>query len=222
MNNKHKKEERTRKVTSNDLIRWLGIFAIMAGILYIVIQFIHPSDNITSVNTSKWVMVGCMTIAMSLFSLMGIIGIYSKQVEETGLLGLIGFLIFSLFWLVSMTFSFIEAFVLPLLTKDAPQFVEGIVGLFGGGASEVNIGIFTVLAPIAGVLYMLGGLLFGIATIRARVFPRLAGALLAFASLVTLAGAIIPHPFDRILAIPMGIALIWLGYFVWSDKKKNI
>lgn len=218
--NKHKKEENKWKVKGTDLIRWLGLFAIMAGILYIVIQFIHPSDNITSVNSSKWVMVACLTMAMSLFSLIGIIGIYTKQVEETGWLGLIGFVIFSLFWLVSMTFSFNEAFVLPLITNDAPKFVEGIVGLFGENKSEVNLGIFTVLAPIAGLLYMLGGLLLGIATFRARVLPRLAGVLLSFAAVVTLVAAIIPHPFDRILAVPMGLALIWLGYVVWSDTRE--
>jgi hypothetical protein len=222
MNNKYKKEEYKWKVTGTDLNRWLGLFAIMAGILYIVIQFIHPSDNITSVNSSKWIMVACLTIAMSLFSLIGIIGIYTKQVEETGWLGLIGFVIFSLFWLVSMTFSFNEAFVLPLLTNDAPKFVEGILGLFGTNKSGANLGIFTVLVPIAGVLYMLGGLLLGIATFRARVFPRLAGALLSFAAVVTLAAAIIPHPFDRILAVPMGLALIWLGYVVWSDTREAL
>lgn len=220
MNNKHKKEGSNRKVSGKGIIRWLGLFAIMAGILFIVIQFIHPSDHITSVNSRHWIIVACLTSIMSLFSLIGVIGIYTKQVEETGWLGLIGFIIFNLFWLVSMIFSFNEAFVLPLLTNNAPQFVEGILGLFGGNKSEVNLGIFTVLAPIAGVLYMLGGLLLGIATFRAGVLPRWAGALLSFAAVVTLAAAIIPHPFDRILAVPMGVALIWLGYVVWSDTKE--
>ncbi|MFC7686365.1 hypothetical protein [Ureibacillus sp. GCM10028918] len=216
-----KKVENNWNVTGKGLIRYLGLFAIMAGILYILIQFIHPADNITSVNSSKWVMVACLTMVMSLFSLMGIIGIYTKQVKETGWLGLIGFVIFSLFWLTSITFSFIEAFVLPLLTNDAPKFVEGILGLFGGFKSEVNLGIFTVLAPVAGVLYMFGGLLLGISIFRARVMPRSAGALLSFGAVVTLAAAIIPHPLDRILAVPMGLALIWLGYVVWSDTREG-
>lgn len=220
MNTKSKKEVTKGKVTRTELIRWLGLFAIMAGILYIVIQFIHPSDNITSVNTTKWVIVAGLTMVMSLFSLMGITGIYIKQVEESGWLGLIGYVTFGLFWFVSMTFSFIEAFVLPLITNDAPKFVEGLLGIFSGTKSEVNLGIFTGLAPVAGVLYMLGGLLLGIATFRAKVLPRMAGALLSLAAVGTLASAIIPHPFDRILAIPMGLAFIWLGYVVWSDTRE--
>lgn len=210
-----------RKVTTENLIRLAGLFAILAGILYIGIQIFHPEDNLSSVNTNLWVIVASLTIAMSIFSLIGILGIYITQAEETGWLGLAGFVTFSLFWLVSMSFSFTEAFVLPLLSNDAPKFVNGILGIFGGTKSEVELGIFPTLAPFAGGLYMLGGILLGIATLRAGVFPRMSGALLAFSAVVTLAAAIIPHPFDRILAIPMGIALIWLGSVLFSGHERS-
>ncbi|MFC3773236.1 hypothetical protein ACFOSW_31680 [Paenibacillus sp. GCM10012303] len=219
VNVEHNKEGSKSIITAHVLVRWSGFMAIIAGILYIVIQFIHPTDHISSVNTNSWVVIACLTIAMSLFNLIGIAGIYISQAKEAGWLGLVGFLLFNLFWLISIIFSFIEAFVLPLLTNDAAKFVEGMVGLFGGTVSEVNLGIFPLLAPIAGVLYTLGGLLLGIATLRARVLPRLSAILLAFAAVVTLAAAIIPHPLDRALAIPMGVALIWMGYVIWSRRK---
>ncbi|PRX69846.1 hypothetical protein B0G52_112206 [Cohnella sp. SGD-V74] len=138
--------------------------------------------------------------------------------DRSRLLGLAGFLAFSLFWLASIAFSFIEAFVLPLLTTEAPKFVKGFLGIFGGTDGEVDLGVLPALAPIAGVLYLLGGLLLGIATFRAGVLPRLGAALLAFGAAVTLAGGIIPHPLDRILAVPMGLAFIWLGYALWSTS----
>jgi hypothetical protein len=216
MNNSNEKK---RRITGKSVVRYAGLFAILAGILYIGIQFIHPEDHISSVSTSFWVIIACTTSIMSLFSLIGITGIYTRQVEEVGLLGFIGFILFSVFWIISMIFSFNEAFVLPLLTTEAPKFVEGIVGIFGGTTSTVNLGIFPILAPIAALLYSLGGLLFGIATLRAGIFPRIAGALLSFAAVVTFAAAVIPHPFDRILAIPMGVALIWLGYALWSERS---
>lgn len=208
-----------RKFTAEKLTRWAGLFAILAGIIYISIQFIHPEDNLSSINTNLWVIVASLTIAMSIFSLIGILGIYLRQVEETRWLGLIGFVTFSLFWLISMAFSFMEAFVLPLLTNNAPMFVEGIAGIFSGIKSEVDLGIFPILAPVAGILYIIGGLLLGIATFRAKVLPRMAGVLLSFSAVVTFAAAVIPHPFDRILAVPMGIALIWLGYALWSGRN---
>ncbi|MEH7238564.1 hypothetical protein [Bacillus sp. JJ1562] len=210
-----------RNITAENLIHWAGLFAILAGILYIGIQFFHPVENLSSINTNLWVIVASLTMVMSIFNLVGILGIYLKQVEETRLLGLIGFVTFSLFWLISITFSFIEAFVLPLLTNDASKFVAGILGIFGGTKSEVALGIFPTLAPIAGVLYMFGGLLLGIATFRAKILPPMAGILLSFSAVVTLAAAVIPHPFDRILAVPMGIALIWLGYALWSGRNRS-
>jgi len=216
-----KSMNKKRNVIRKSLFRCAGLFSILAGILYISIQFFHPADNLSSVSTSLWVIVAFLTIIMSIFQLIGILGIYIRQMEETKWLGLIGFLTFSLFWLISMTFSFIEAFVLPLLIEDAPMFVNGILGIFEGTKSDADLGIFPILAPFAGGLYMFGGLLFGIATFRARVFPRMAGILLAFSSVVTLAAAVIPHPFDRILAIPMGIAVIWLGYALLASQQEK-
>ena len=213
----HKKEIR---ITGKSVLQGTGIFAMLAGILYIGIQFFHPEDELSSVSTSIWAVIASTTSVMSLFSLIGVTGIYARQADEAGWLGLIGFLLFSLFWLISMIFSFNEAFVYPLLTAEAPRFVEGMTGIFGGAESTVNLGIFPVLAPIAAILYALGGLLFGIAIYRAGVFPRMAGALLSFAAVVTFGAVIIPHPFDRILVIPMGLALIWLGYILWSEHRK--
>lgn len=210
------------KLTETVLIRWTGLSAIVAGILFIGIQLIHPPEQVSSVNSDIWVIVACLTLAMSLFSLIGITGIYASQVKESGWLGLIGYSLFSLFWLTSMAFSFIEAFVLPRLTTDAPEFVEGFLGIFGGAQSEVDLGVLPAVEPLAGVMYLLGGLLLGIAIYRAGVLPRLAGALLAFGAVVTIAAVVIPHPQNRILAVPMGLALIWLGYTLWSEPERSI
>ncbi|MNF01260.1 hypothetical protein D3C80_2002310 [compost metagenome] len=66
-------------------------------------------------------------------------------------------------------------------------------------------------------MYALGGALFGISLFRAGIVPRPAAALLAFGAVATFSAAIIPHPFDRILAVPLGLAFIWLGY--WQARK---
>ncbi|MGH2317761.1 hypothetical protein ACRC6Q_08320 [Planococcus sp. SE5232] len=222
MNNKHNIKDSKKWLTTTVITRWTGLFAITAGILYIVIQFIHPSDDISSVDTNLWVIVACLTMAIAIFNLIGITGIYTRQVKESGWLGLIGFLMFSLFWLSAAVFSFIEAFVLPLLTTMAPQFVEGFIGIFGGFVSEVDLGILPTIGSLAGVMYILGGFLFGIAIFRAKVLSRLGGALLAFSAVATIGASIVPHPFDRIFAIPMGIALIWLGYALWAEHNRKI
>jgi hypothetical protein len=65
--------------------------------------------------------------------------------------------------------------------------------------------------------YMAGGLVFGIALYRARVLARWAAALLAVGGVVTVALSVLPDAFYRLLAFPNGIALIGIGYSLWSS-----
>jgi hypothetical protein len=207
------------QTSASTFIRWAGLAAMLAGILFIVIQPLHPPENLSSVTTDRWAIIHYLTIAMALFSLIGIAGIFARQVNEAGPLGLVGFLLFSLFWIATTAFTFTEAFILPVLADDAPKFVEGYLGIFSGAASEVNLGVLPAVAPIAGGMYILSGLLLGIATFRAGILPRFAAVLLAFGSVSTLASSLLPHPLDRFLAVPMGVALAWLGYALWSERR---
>ena len=75
--------------------------------------------------------------------------------------------------------------------------------------------IWTLSAP----LYLLGGLLFGIATFRARILPRWAGALLAFGTVLAPVAALLPNAAQPKIAIPVGVALAWLGYALWSEQS---
>ena len=35
-----------------------------------------------------------------------------------------------------------------------------------------------------------------------------------------LASPVVAHPFDRIFAVPVGLALAWLGYALWSERRE--
>jgi membrane protein implicated in regulation of membrane protease activity len=68
---------------------------------------------------------------------------------------------------------------------------------------------------------MLGGLLFGIATLRAGILPRWPAGLLAVAAAVTPTAALLPHEIQRLAAMPVGLALAWLGYALWSERREK-
>ena len=209
------------KTTAANVIRWGGLAAIAAGSLFIGIQVIHPLDVITSVTTGRWAIVHFLGVAMCLFSLAGVTSIYARQVEEAGPLGLVGFLAAGLFWALTMCFQFAEALFSPVLATAAPEFVAGLLGIVGGHAGEIDLGLLPLVYSVTGILYIASGLLFGIGTFRAGVLPRWAGALLAFAAVAPLAAPLVGHPFDRVFAVPMGLALAWLGYAVWSDRRQG-
>jgi hypothetical protein len=210
------------KITATRLIRFAGLSAILAGVLFIFIQIIHPADILSSVTTDRWAIVHYLTITMCLFGLLGITGIYARQVIETGLLGLVGYLMTSLFYALTIGFQFIEAFVSPLLTTESPMFVESALALAKGTFGEMDLGALADVYTLVGGLYMLGLLLFGIATFRARILPRWAAILFAFSGpLSALAVTLLPHPLDRTSAVPLGLGLIGLGYALCSERRRS-
>jgi len=208
-------------ITAARLIRWSGIAAILAGLIFAGIQPIHPADVVSSVTTNLWAVIISLKFAMCLFFLVGISGIYARQAERAGWLGLAGFaLLFVSFWLQT-GFVFTELFVLPVVAAPLPGFVESALGIANGQPGTMDIGAFVPTYGVLGACYLLGGLLFGIATVRAAVLPRLPAILLAVAAVITPAAALLPHALQRYAAVPMGIALIWLGYTLWSERNRQ-
>lgn len=213
--------ENKTKPTPSNLIRWAGLSAMAAGIIFAGIQPIHPLDVLSSVTTDQWVIIQSLKTAMCLFGLIGLVGLYARQVKESGWLGLAGYLLFSLFFAHTLAFAFTEAFILPQLATAAPEFVVSFLGVFNGNPGEMDLGALPTLYAVAGVGYVLGGLLFGIATFRAGVLPRWAAGLLAVGALAPFVLSQLPHPLDRTFAVPVGLALVWLGYSLWSERREQ-
>src|SRR5205823_526427 len=84
----------------------------------------------------------------------------------------------SLWYVIVTGFTFFEAFILPLLASDSPKFAESFLGIFTGSVGDTSVGALATLWTLLGVVYILGSLLFGIATFRAGILSRWAAALL--------------------------------------------
>ena len=209
------------KITASNLIRWAGLSAMVAGVFYMIVGLFHPIEILSSVTTTPWIIVHALASAMGFFGILGMAGLYARQVEKFGWLGLAGFLLFTVWMTLVSGFSFIEAFILPKLASESPAFVEGFLGMFSGVPSQVDLGILPILWNISGPMYILGPMLFGIATFRARVLPRWAGALLALNIVWVPLGAIVPPELQPRIMIPIGLALAWLGYALFSERREN-
>lgn len=202
-------------------IRWTGLAAMVAGIIFAGIQPLHPNDVLASVTTDAWAIINSLKLTMCFLFLMGLVGLYVRQMEKAGWLGLAGFVLFSISWALQSGFVFAEVFILPPLATAAPQFVDSFLGVVNGSTGELDIGPVVPAYALVGILYLLGGLLFGIATVRAGVLPRWPAALLAITALLTPAAVLLPHEMQRLAAVPMGLSLAWLGYALWSERPNN-
>jgi len=84
-----------------------------------------------------------------------------------------------------------------------------------------------MLYTLVGISYILGGILFGIATLRAGILSRWAAVLLIVSSALPLAfvprpvAELIPPQIQHLAAMPLGIAVAWLGYSLLSERREQ-
>src|SRR5437016_5909583 len=210
------------KITASNVIRCAGLSAVVAGLIFMVVGLIHPPHFVSSVTSSRWTIVHLLTIVMAFFGLLGIAGIYARQVDKAGWMGLAGCLLLSLWFVVVTGFTFFEAFILPLLASDSPRFAESFLGIFTGSIGETSVGALATLWSLLGVVYILGNVLFGIATFRGAILSRWAAGLLGLGPVSSPAFALLPQSFAPLAAVPVGLGLAWLGYSLWCERREPV
>ena len=202
-------------MSASNLIRWAGLSLVVTGVLLVVDPIIHPADVPESIATNLWAIAHYLALGSLVFGLLGTVGLYARQVEEAGSLGLVGFLMLFVALALFTGLTFFEAFILPVLATEAPQFVGG---LFAG---EISFGALETVFPVAGLLESIGGLLFGIAIIRAGILPRWAAIVFIIGIVSAGLGPLLPEVVHRISDVVLGIGLAWLGYALWSERREK-
>ena len=209
-------------ITPTTLSRAAGAAAVAAGLIFIGVQINHPHLDATSITTTEMAVRSSLKVLMAVLALVGITGMYLRQVKETGVAGLIGYLLLGTGYLVIMGTAFVGAYVLPSIAGTDPSYVNDVVAVATGGTATGDIGLLQYAVRVQGIGYLAGGLVFGIALYRARVLSRWAAALLAVGGVVTIALTVMPDAFYRLLAFPNGIAMIGLGYSLWSTARNDL
>jgi len=209
-------------ITPVTLIRPAAVAAVAAGLIFIGVQINHPHLDVTSITTTEMVVRDSLKVLMAALALTGITGMYLHQVKQIGLLGLIGYVLFGAGYLAVMCTAFVAAYVLPAIADTDPGYVNDVLAVASGGTATGDIGLMQTASLVEGIFYLAGGLIFGVALYRARVLARWAAALLAVASVSSVALAVLPDAFYRLLAVPNGIAMIGLGYSLWRTTRTGI
>jgi hypothetical protein len=206
-------------ITPASLTRAAAAAAAVAGGIFIAVQIKHPPMVAASAETTQWAVRNAAKAVMAALALAGITGMYLRRFRRTGLLGLAGYLIFAAGYLAMFSVEIIAVAVLPSLTGSEPAYVNDVIVAADGGTPAGDIGAMQTVLNLAGIGYLAGGLLFGVALFRARVLARWAAALLAAGTVGTAALAVLPESFNRPFAVPVGVALIGLGVSLWRHHQ---
>jgi len=195
-----------------------GLAAVIAGVTYMLVGLLHPANVASAVTGTRWEVVHLLACATSVFGLVGMAGLYARHARTAGWSGLVGYVLLTLWLTLIMGFSFVEAFVLPKIATSSPGFVDGWMSMFNGSSQGTDLGVLAMLWTLTGPVYMLGGLLFGIAVYRGGVLPRGAGVLLAVGTMAAPLAVLLPLTAQPKIAIPTGLALVWLGWSLWTAR----
>ncbi len=166
---------------------------------------------IEGVNDQQWRVISVLAFALYMLFPIVIIGLYVKQYKESGIIGLIGFVLAALGAVINSCMLFDMAFVWPILSIHAPELID-----FSGPLFRASI--FSVAHNLIVYLGTIGFIVFGIAMIRAKVFPRFGAVLFTIG--MPLTGVILFPPFilRAIGSILAGASLFWKGIILIKGK----
>src|SRR2546428_2806046 len=204
-------------VTSTTLFRAAAGAAVLAGLIFIGVQINHPYLDATSITTNDVITRSSLKMLMAALSLVGITGIYLRQVTKIGLLGLLGYVLFAAGYLSIFGTEFVAALVLPSIADTANAYTNNVIAFANNRPATGDIGLMHTAILFTAVTYLAGGFMFAIALFRANVLARWAAVLLALGTLATIAGGVVPQ-YERLFAIPTGLALVALGYSMWRGQ----
>lgn len=185
---------------SSSLVRWGGLAALVSGVVSVIgdlLRLFVDVESARSATTIAYTSVFSMYLLGAALLLLGLVGLYVSQSEETGVLGLVGFLAAFLGTVLLAGTLWFELFITPALAVEDAGLAEAELGLAG--------------FILAFLLVVLGWLLFAVATLRARVYPRWPAVLL----IVGVVLSFLPVPLSGVV---FSVAVAWMGFILFTRR----
>ncbi|MGA7228055.1 MAG: hypothetical protein WBZ40_04900 [Acidimicrobiia bacterium] len=197
---------------TSGFLKWAGLAALVGGVLTVVLDvgdFVLRGDQPVSVTATAgwWIVLHGGYLLADLLILIALVGIWRGQARQAAALGVAGFLIAFAGTAMLAGLEWSTAFLFPWFAESVPEILDA-----DPSGTALAGYIVTVLLAIV------GWILFGVASLRARVYPRGPVWLLILGTVILLALGSADAPF---LDTVWGLGLAWLGYEIWSVARKT-
>ena len=185
-------------------MRWAGLATVVSAVLSVIgdlLRLFVDVESSQTATTTPYALVFLLYLLGAVLLLLGLVGLYASHSEAAGALGLVTFLAAFLATALLVGVLWFELFITPSLATRAPGLAEAELGLAG-----------FILVFLLGVV---GWLLFGVATLRTRTYPRWAAVLLMVGGVV----AFVPIP---LAGIVFSVAIAWLGFVLFTGRSASV
>ncbi len=188
-------------------LRWGGLAALLAGVLLLVSQLLDvPLLNSLPFELSGGELAiygflgidGYLGLLLVVLMQLGLVGLYAPQAKAAGVPGMVGLFMAFAGTRLAMDPSFVD----PILVKSS-------VWLSGGEPAR-----FWWELAIFGLTFVLGWVLFGVATLRTGAYPRMAAALLVIGAPLLL----LAQPLSGVI---FAVAVAWMGYVLFIGRNQG-
>ena len=190
------------------LARLAGPLALAAGILIVVAQLVmlpfDPDDHVATSSDPLFQIGGVIYLAGFCALMLTLVAAYGWGLDKAGGLGLAAIITALVGTMLLGGDLWFETFAVPWLADEAPAVLDADPSALLAAGAVLSYLVFAV-----------GWALFGLASLRARVFPAaicvaiVVGGLIGFRALLSPTG------------IPLGIAVAWLGVWMVRSSRRT-
>lgn len=196
-------------MSSSSIYRFSGAALFIGGLAAIIGQLMEAP---VAPGAPVWILAAALALGGTLLIILGWPGLYFSQAQRAGRLGLIAFVLSLVGLLILVGIQTDDAFIAPVLAANAATqaFVD-----------REAVPALLLFELISGLLLIVGPLLYGIATIRAGVFPCWAAVILIVGSVASVLTVVL-HNWNEISAAILFLGITCLGSALWSNRETSV
>lgn len=206
-------------MSASSIFRISGLALIIGALLASVGYWLRPYvQDISAYSLPVYVPSALLRFSGALLILIGLPGMYAYQSSRAGKFGLFSYaLTFLGLATLEIGTAAITAFVVPFLAADPAT--QSLV--IPPGNFETQLGVGYMIVFLSGMIaFNLGLILYGIAMLRARVFPRWAALMIIVGVPAIFLLSSLPIIGDK-FAILVFLGLAWCGYAMWANRGES-